>query len=174
MYRGDELRFSALVDPDNRRAVDWRVRDVALKDVAGLSDLSGCLVTWRNEMDVSRLKMLIGIRLLEFRRINAQMMASYNYQRITVIGRQADSVFAFRRCSGERELVVVVPRLTRGLGDTPVGEVWGDTHLVLPEWSARAWHGLIHEEEHAATSGTLRLADVFSVLQVAALVGNRS
>jgi hypothetical protein len=54
-------------------------------------------------------------------------------------------------------------------GKVPVRELWGNTGIVLPRESSREWRGLIHGERLAATDGTLRLADIFSALSVAAL-----
>ena len=173
IYRGDELWFGALVDPDNRRPVDWRVRDLALHDVAQPAEYQSCLTAWRDQMDVSRLKMLITSRMLAFRRENALMMASSHYDQLEVKGVQRESVFAFRRHAVDGELVVLVPRLTRRLGNTPIGEAWGDTRVVLPQRSATRWRTLIHGESRVATDGTLPLAEVFSILPVAALVAER-
>ncbi len=56
IYRGDELWCSTLVDPDNRRPVNWSVRARALQDVAGSKHPKDCLPAWRDDMDVNRLK----------------------------------------------------------------------------------------------------------------------
>ena len=169
IYRGDELWFNALVDPDNRRPVDWPLADESLRDVVRAGAPSCNLAGWRDAMDTSRIKMVIMSRLLAFRRKNAEMMASGGYQRLTVGGRHSESVLAFRRFTSDQELVVVVPRLTRRIGDTPVGVLWDDTHIVLPERSSSRWTGLIHDEHHVTMNGRLQLADVLPILPVAAL-----
>ncbi|MDQ2665178.1 MAG: hypothetical protein M3Z05_04135 [Gemmatimonadota bacterium] len=63
----------------------------------------------------------------------------------------------------------MVPRLTRRISDVPIGAMWEDTRLILPEGSSTHWHGLIHGEQLAAADGTLRLADILSAVPVAAL-----
>ena len=174
IYRGDEVWFSALVDPDNRRPVDWRARELALHDVAGTVNLRSYLNTWRDQMDGDRLKMLILTRMLVFRRDNASMMTGNSYENVQVTGRHADSAFAFRRYSANQDLIVVVPRLTRRLGATPIGETWGDTRIILPRGSSREWLGLVHGEQRLAADGTFHLADIFSALPLAALASIRT
>ena len=173
IYRGDELWFSALVDPDNRRAVDWPERDVVLREILGPANGRKRLSEWRDKMDASRIKMHLTSKMLSFRRDNGVLMTSHGYERLEVRGSRSDAVFAFRRHAADRELVVLVPRLTRQLGEPPVGAAWGDTHVVLPKESAPAWSELIHGQAHMATEDTLRMAEVFSVLPVAALASTR-
>ena len=91
----------------------------------------------------------------------------------SVGGRYSDSVLAFRHGSAERDELILVPRLTRRIEATPVGEAWGDTHIVLPTGSASAWENLIDGERHVATRGLLHLKEVFSILPVAALTDVR-
>jgi (1->4)-alpha-D-glucan 1-alpha-D-glucosylmutase len=167
LYRGDELWFSALVDPDNRRPVDWEERDLALQGVAEATVDS--LAKWRDGMDVSSIKVRIVSKLLAFRRESGLMLAEPSYEQLEVRGSQRESVLAFRRSAGEHELVILVPRLTRRLGERPVGNAWGDTRLVLPRGSAARWQSLIDGEPHLAADGVLHLAHVFSILPVAAL-----
>jgi Maltooligosyl trehalose synthase len=170
VYRGDELWFSALVDPDNRRPVDWRDYDLALGEVMHPSDASARLRAWRDQMDASRMKMLITARILNFRRESGAMMSHSDHIRLEVSGRHRESVFAFRRSFADRDILVLVPRLTRRLGENPVGEAWGDTRVMLPPGSATQWRCLIHDDVRSAGDDQLRLADVFSILPVAALV----
>ena len=174
IYRGDELWFSALVDPDNRTPVDWRVRDLTLHDVARRDEHRGCLIAWRDQMDASRLKMLILSRMLAFSRENAFMMSGASFEPLEVRGAYRDSIYAFQRSRAGKTMVVVVPRLTRRLGDQPLGALWEDTHVVLPADSPGEWSSLFQDDHQPATNGTLPVASVFSVLPVAALAADQA
>ncbi|GAB2177191.1 malto-oligosyltrehalose synthase [Dongia sp. agr-C8] len=128
LYQGTEFWDFSLVDPDNRRPVDFTARANALVDDA---DLALLLKEWRD----GRIKQAVIARLLGFRQRHAALFAEGSYEPLVVSGERADHLIAFaRRLSGEA-LVVVVPRLTAGL-DTAVGTVWRDTRIALPEAEA--------------------------------------
>jgi (1->4)-alpha-D-glucan 1-alpha-D-glucosylmutase len=168
LYRGDELWFSALVDPDNRRLVDWAARDLALRDVARPTATT-TLAVWRDKLDAGHLKMLVAAKMLLFGRVTGLLMSSLKCESLSASGGHRDSAFAFRRSSVEQDLIILAPRLTRRLAGTPVGEAWGDTGVVLPSGSPTAWQTLIDGQRHDTTGGQLRLANVFSVPPVGAL-----
>jgi (1->4)-alpha-D-glucan 1-alpha-D-glucosylmutase len=177
VYRGDELWFRALVDPDNRRPVDWAKRARALDAI------HDALVP-DTQIDVTRLrgwcalpeddglKLYITARLLHFRREHAAMMAHGTYESLQFNGPHAGRAFGFRRTLGTDELVVIVPRLTGGLGEkTPVGELWGSTALVLPQQTGdREWRCELGGQVVPSRNGSLMLADAMAILPLAVLV----
>ena len=170
IYRGDELWFSALVDPDNRRQVDWLVREDILHDVVQPAG-NEAIAAWRDEGDAGRLKMLTLHKLLAYKRDNALMMSSTSYEQIEVRGRYHECVFAFRRFAGDKQIVVAVPRLTSRLGGVHFGGAWDDTEIILPSGSASRWSSVIQGEMLAADHGAIRLSDAFAVLPVAVMAG---
>jgi (1->4)-alpha-D-glucan 1-alpha-D-glucosylmutase len=176
LYQGDELWFAALVDPDNRRPVDWADRAAAL-DVAERAATSpergAQLIHWRDTMQASELKMFVIRELLAFRRDHAQLLSCGGYERVEVAGVHADNIFAFRRFSAGEEVVVAVPRFTRALGPVVAGSAWGDTRLVVGADSATEWTCLIHGAARVATHGVLAASECFSELPVAVLQRNR-
>ena len=128
LYQGTEFWDFSLVDPDNRRPVDFNARANALADGA---DLALLLKDW----DDGRIKQAVIARLLCFRRRHAALFAEGTYEPAIVSGEKANHLIAFcRRHSGEA-LIVVVPRLTVGL-ETAVGAAWRDTRIALPETEA--------------------------------------
>jgi (1->4)-alpha-D-glucan 1-alpha-D-glucosylmutase len=181
IYQGDELWFRALVDPDNRRAVDWAKRASALDAiqdmlVAGAPVDPARLRALSSLAEDGRLKLYIIARLLQFRRDHDAMMARGTYEPIQFGGPHAGRVFGFRRTLGTDELVVVVPRLTGGLGDqTPVGDVWGSTTVVLPRQSGdREWRCELGGQVVQSRTGSLMLADVMAILPLAVLTPHRA
>ena len=110
--------------------------------------------------------------LLVARGANAELMLRGSYEPLTLSGGGAEHVFGFRRVTDAQELVVLVPRLTRTLGDLPLGAVWRGTHITLVE-DGPDWWCLIHGTRRVATAGLLPLEHLFSALPVAVLHRNR-
>lgn len=121
-YQGTELWDLSLVDPDNRRPVDYAERRRLLGRVAGLG--AGAVM---REIDSGLPKLWLIARTLELRKRRPELFAG-DYQPLVAQGARTSHLLAFRR--GER-LIVAVPRFTLTLaGD------WRDTHLRLrsPGW----------------------------------------
>jgi (1->4)-alpha-D-glucan 1-alpha-D-glucosylmutase len=124
LYQGGEFWDFSLVDPDNRRPVDYAARMGALSEEA---DLPLLLQEWRD----GRIKQALIARLLCFRRRHAALFAEGGYEPLAVSGDKADSLIAFCRRRHSEVLVVVVPRLTAGLG-AATGSAWGNTRIAMP------------------------------------------
>src|ERR1700721_2151220 len=95
-YQGTELWDLALVDPDNRRPVDFAARAQALPALAG-ADMAALAEAWPN----GRIKLALTQRLLAFRAALAAVFARGDYRPLTVAGEHRDHVIAFARCHGE-------------------------------------------------------------------------
>lgn len=120
IYQGTELWDGSLVDPDNRRPVDYDVRAVIAAEAAGLS-AADAWHRWSEGMP----KLWLIRRVLHLRREHPDWFgAQSSYQPIEARGPKAAHVVAFMR--GER-VITLVPRLVLGLR-----EGWGDTELSLP------------------------------------------
>ncbi len=141
-YQGTEIWDFTLVDPDNRRPVDYALRTKMLKSLLGRLSNPRCdharaarrLVEAREN---GRIKMFLIHSALTYRRDHRQLFQSGSYMPLEAIGRQRDNVCAFARTEEDDAVIVAVPRLvvglTRGERIPPLGsEVWGDTCLVLP------------------------------------------
>ncbi len=135
-YQGTEGWDLNLVDPDNRRPVDYAWRREALAAVAAQradpSLPAALLEAWRD----GRVKLWLTTLLLEFRKREAVLFESGSYTPVRVRGTHRNAVCAFVRRHREREVLCVVPRLWQGLVDAaaawPLGTAaWGDTELVL-------------------------------------------
>ncbi len=125
-YQGNETWDFSLVDPDNRRPVDYDRRAAMLDgDEASPADL---LSNWRD----GRIKLFAASRLLRLRRDEPELFAQGTYEPLKITGEHADSVIAFQREHGGKRLVVIVPRLTARVGFPATGEAWGDTAVELP------------------------------------------
>ena len=182
-YQGTELWGFNLVDPDNRRAVDYTRRCRLLREIDAAIDEEGAAeVTMRLMADPGddRVKMFATSRLLRFRRDHLTAFQRGGYYPLRVQGVRQEHVFAFARGEGQDRVVVVVPRLIATLlpdADVPpLGErVWGDTSIELPAGSPRAYRdGLTGDGIGSATDGDYRriaAADIFSRFPIACLEG---
>jgi (1->4)-alpha-D-glucan 1-alpha-D-glucosylmutase len=139
IYQGNELWDFSLVDPDNRRAVDYIRRQQMLESIRewgndpGAVSIGALLETPED----GRLKIYLIWRILCLRQQQADLFQQGEYLPLAVEGAKAKYVVAFARRSGTTRALVVVPRLVAGLlNDTdlpPIGpRIWGDTRVLLP------------------------------------------
>ncbi|MGC3893452.1 malto-oligosyltrehalose synthase [Pseudomonas urmiensis] len=141
LYQGNEYWDLSLVDPDNRRPVDYAVRRASLDDSTPLAAL---LEHWRD----GRIKQALIAQVLDCRQAYPALFRRGDYLPLAVQGRHADKVLAFARLGDGERAIVVVPRLTYallGTSPTPLipAQNWDDTRLILPFASSPAnWTGL--------------------------------
>jgi (1->4)-alpha-D-glucan 1-alpha-D-glucosylmutase len=152
IYQGTELWDLSLVDPDNRRPVEWALRRRLLAEVASASPEE----IWRRQ-DEGLPKLWVIRQALALRRERpAAFGLEGTYRALTAAGRRALHTIAFAR--GD-DVVAVAPRLVLGLG----GE-WDDTTLPMP---AGAWRNVLTGDTVAG--GEIRLADLLRRFPVALL-----
>ena len=183
-YQGSELWDLSLVDPDNRRPVDFARRRSLLDELtrriaAESSDLSGLcrelLVAWPD----GRVKLYVIHRALTLRRARPRLFGLGTYVPLAAEGAHAEHVVAFARQNGPDVAVAVVPRLSARLTDfgarSPLGaEVWGETWLSLGDASLAGTYrdrltGRRIEVESRDGAPALSVGELFDVLPVALL-----
>ncbi|MBV9394991.1 MAG: malto-oligosyltrehalose synthase [Methylobacteriaceae bacterium] len=129
-YQGTEFWDFSLVDPDNRRPVDYSARAAALSDSTDLADL---IRGWAD----GRIKQRVMAILLADRAAAPELYSEGTFEPLAVRGAEAARLVAFKRQRQNDMLMVAVPRLLhRQLAelDFPLGEAgWRDTRLGLPE-----------------------------------------
>lgn len=131
LYQGCEFWDFSLVDPDNRRPVDFAARQNALQ---ANDEPTAMLASWQD----GRIKQWLIQQVLAIRAAHPSLFSQGSYQPLTVTGRHAAQVLAFLRSHGDEHLLVIVPRLAAGLlaeHDLPhvPAQRWGDTAVVLPD-----------------------------------------
>ncbi|MBK5958793.1 malto-oligosyltrehalose synthase [Rhodoplanes elegans] len=102
IYQGTELWDLSLVDPDNRRAVDFDARNAMLTAIGETPDWAALAASWTD----GRIKLALTHRLLELRRALPAVFADGGYAPLPVEGPQAGHVLAFAR-TGRRDAVIV-------------------------------------------------------------------
>ena len=177
VYRGDELWFQALVDPDNRRPVDWDGRAARLDEVRRACDQGRegvppleTLRSWRDSVEDGRLKLYLTNRLLRLRRDEGEAFRAGGYLPLGVEGAHAERVFAFQRGEGVGARIVLVPRLTGVLGGgAPIGARWGDTRVSIEGEAVATWRCLLSGLDVPVWEGTLMVTAALAELPVALL-----
>jgi maltooligosyltrehalose synthase len=130
-FQGTEFWDFSLVDPDNRRPVDFAARVVSL----GARATPETLVTsWRD----GQIKQAVIARALALRGMAPELFARGDYRPLDVVGPLARHVLAFMRAHGDQASLTVVPRLPQRLlaGDDTItipSAVWRETALVCPD-----------------------------------------
>ncbi|HET6576541.1 MAG TPA: malto-oligosyltrehalose synthase [Fimbriiglobus sp.] len=171
-YQGTELLDLNLVDPDNRRPVDYRLRESLLRaldrEAEGTAGLNLSPFDRRAKLHVVSLA-------LRLRRSAPELFGTGDYLPVAAAGAKAEHVFAFARRTADRAVLVVVPRLVVGLtggGDRPPlgAEVWADTRLELPESAdGEAWVDRLTGERLTVSGAGLAVGRVLSRFPVSLL-----
>jgi (1->4)-alpha-D-glucan 1-alpha-D-glucosylmutase len=184
VYRGDELWFQALVDPDNRRPVDWDARAARLDEVRRACDAGAdgvppidALRRWLAGIEDGTLKMYLTTRLLRLRRDDGPTLTSGRYRPMRAEGEHADRLVLFRRGEdrGAGTRIVVVPRLTVRLGaGAPIGARWGDTRVRLEDEGVDEWRCLLSGVRVPVRDGAVAVSAVLADLPVAVLAPSSS
>ncbi|NIP73137.1 MAG: malto-oligosyltrehalose synthase [Gammaproteobacteria bacterium] len=142
IYQGNELWTFQLVDPDNRRPVDYARRRTLLEGLkretaeAGerLPAYARALV---DSMADGRIKLYVTWRVLELRRRRSELFKRGAYTALECTGAHAERLCGFLRSCRKGGLMVIAPRLLAeltNLGEVPpLGDPWGDTAITLPE-----------------------------------------
>ncbi len=176
LYQGDEVWNFALVDPDNRRPVNFELREASLAELPALeARLAG-----GEPLDLfdHRTKLLVTSRLLTLRRERAELFMAGEYRPLEVRGARAAHAIAFARMRGGEVCVTVAPRLigcqlTQSAGSNEsAADWWGDTHVELPaELHGRALRSAFSGVETKFSEQRIALSTALSTLPVAVYRG---
>jgi len=183
-YQGTDLWDFSLVDPDNRRPVDYEVRRrmlAELKASAGWPprERQAILDRLLQGSPSGQVKMYLIWRALELRNLHRELFESGNYVPLRAAGTKQEHVCAFARRLEHQEAIFIVPRLpltlAQGEERLPVGNaLWQDTELALPDAKPGTQYRnvltdeLINIGEHDGPVG-LPVAQALSIFPVALL-----
>ncbi|MFZ5597281.1 MAG: malto-oligosyltrehalose synthase [Bacillota bacterium] len=199
-YQGTEVWSLTLVDPDNRRPVDFGARKELLSQIreeeAGRE--TGPVEKYMDSWQDGRIKLFLIYKALNFRRNHRELFSSGEYIPLNGDGPMSGHICAFARRLGDHWALVAVPRLLAGFlvedgrmegveeslaaGEFPLPEdLWGETTLVMPEDSPHRWKSVLTgedvsavalDEDGAAEARTICLSKVFGKIPFALLTGN--
>jgi (1->4)-alpha-D-glucan 1-alpha-D-glucosylmutase len=181
IYQGDEMWNFTLVDPDNRRAVDFEARRAALDridaSVAAADAATGCSEMLAS-VDDGRIKLYVTWCALRERRLHPAVFLRGTYLPLQGRGVKRGHAFAFMRRSGAESIVTAVTRLPVSLGGPahiPTGLAWGDSEIIFPHGDVpHRWRCALTDltvETQRGNGGSALLArEVFRTLPVALLI----
>ncbi len=173
IYQGCEFWDQSLVDPDNRRPVDYDERERTLAALqAGSTTFPDLLRTWPD----GRVKQAVAAQLLALRRDRPLLFADGDYLAITPEGDEAERLVAFVRILDSEAVLVVVPRLVAPLLEgtaipLPPAQRWGETRLPCPpEFIGRKWREVFTGREVCEEGGAFPVSGLLADFPLAVLV----
>jgi (1->4)-alpha-D-glucan 1-alpha-D-glucosylmutase len=176
-YQGSEMWDLSLVDPDNRRPVDYTLRADALDAMLHKAETEGAKSVCRDvtaTLEDGRIKLWTTHRVLATRSEMPDVFRRGEYLPLTADDGYAQHVIAFLRRYGTECVLTAVPRfactLMRHRPEPPLGEAWGKGILVVKECVGRRLvHVFTREELVVPEDGRIPLAQLFADFPVAML-----
>ena len=178
-YQGNELWEFNLVDPDNRRAVDYGLRRRVLEEFREVCD-GGCdqHATFARKlaanMDDGRIKAYLVWKILNLRKQQPELFQLAEYVPLEITGERTKHLFAFARRHETQTLIAIAPRLCaqlmRGELRLPCGEeTWRDAQIRIPS-SVTRFRDLLTGETLSGEHGEVLGKHVFRNFPVALLL----
>ena len=173
IYQGTEFSDDSLVDPDNRRPVDYEKRRRYLDEIRRAHSrapgrFSAELLAGA---DQDKIKLFLIYCGLLIRRRQPELFATGDYLPLAVEGPRASHAIAYARTLGDNWCVTVVPRFLSRISTPETladhGGTWQATCVVLPSAAPRRWRSVFTETTFDAGNGRLRLDVVMSAFPVA-------
>jgi (1->4)-alpha-D-glucan 1-alpha-D-glucosylmutase len=179
VYQGNELWDFSLVDPDNRRPVDFDLRQRMLRDIeqkASAGDHATLCRELLAEYQTGAVKLLTTSRALCFRRDHGGLFQFGSYVPMYGAVEKQEHLCAFARIHEREIAITAVPRLSYTLmgGEMrpPIGDAWGNAELALPSNSAAEFLNVLTGETVKATpTRSLLCRELFASFPVALLIG---
>jgi (1->4)-alpha-D-glucan 1-alpha-D-glucosylmutase len=180
-YQGCELWDWNLVDPDNRRPVDYKRRRrfvQELKEVLARPDRFDAVQDLMRHPADGRIKLYLILAGLHCRRTHADVFEHGRYVPLEAEGPQAGHLFAFARLQGANVIIAAVPRLIAVRSAEAMGSIWNETWVMMPrEWEAPpqlqdVLTGRSISPDRQGGRYMVRASEVFAACPAGLLVGN--
>lgn len=176
LYQGTELWDFSLVDPDNRRPVDFKKRERLLNDIItqAKDDLPTLLAELLTTREDGRIKLFLTWRALSARKRHGELFQKGSYIPLEVTGSLKDHVIAFARSYRGEWILTIAPRFLTAVVTSdkhPFGrEVWEDTRIELSENAPTSWKD-VFTAGCITSDKTLFIGDALKQFPVALLIG---
>jgi (1->4)-alpha-D-glucan 1-alpha-D-glucosylmutase len=165
IYQGNEIWDFSLVDPDNRRPVDYNRRRELLTALPGVTP-DELMRAWPD----GRIKLFLTQRVLQFRRQHADLFQRGEYLPLRASGMFAESCISFARRLTSKWIAVISPRLSSRVGFPPIGDLWKDTAIEFPQrLSLNKAHDLFTCRPMPLKHRDVKVADAVSILPFAVI-----
>jgi (1->4)-alpha-D-glucan 1-alpha-D-glucosylmutase len=173
-YQGTEYWDLSMVDPDNRRPVNYNERQKNLEDMEVCWQQSSptLLADLRDDPFDPRIKLFTLYQCLNTRKLYCPLFDQGTYQPVGVkLGVNAN-LLAFRRVTAEAEALVIIPLGITALNthpSLPLGEdAWGNSYLEMHQASGEWHHVFLNQKMNL--KGQVKIAELLSDFPVALLI----
>ncbi len=182
-YQGTELWDFSLVDPDNRRPVDYELRARLLAELeqacAESTDRAALVSELLTCCHDGRIKLYVTREALRFRRSHPDLFQRGEYVPLDAHGPKAHHAVAFARIHADQAIVTAVPRLVAGLAPNAAKlsldpELWEHTTITVPSWRPGSQYRNVMTGDILASASqgdrqTLEAGQIFALCPVAIL-----
>jgi (1->4)-alpha-D-glucan 1-alpha-D-glucosylmutase len=166
-YQGTEIWDFSLVDPDNRRRVDYEMRKGFLQALSGgvnIPELLRSLADGKAKLHIIR-------QGLKLRKEMPELFYAPTYTPLYADAGKEENICAFTLNNGSQRIVAVAPRLFAGMVPDahclPLGGIWGDSRLPMPPGR---YENVLTGENHEVAERGIPLADLLATFPTALLV----
>ncbi|WP_446744322.1 malto-oligosyltrehalose synthase [Silvibacterium acidisoli] len=174
-YQGSEMWDLSLVDPDNRRPIDFEARDFALSTLEKTAAEQGAIWVCNdvmNNLADGRVKLWATARTLAVRNRMPEAFRRGNYT--AVYSNESSDLIAFFRQNGNEVALIVAPRFTctlmQGKPNLPIGDAWGNATITLPGLeNAELQNTFTDERVTVPEDGKMKVRDLLAHFPVAIL-----
>ena len=175
IYQGMELWDFSLVDPDNRRPVDFHLRERDLEQLTEWSksgDLQGLCQHLLHDYQNGRIKMWTTMQTLNFRRDHPELFKAGRYIPLQANRGKEEHVVAYARVRPGETAIIAAPRLSytlmKGNMEPPLAGAWNDSELLLPpEIKGTRWRNIFTGEVLTMTERAPLCREIFARFPVA-------
>jgi (1->4)-alpha-D-glucan 1-alpha-D-glucosylmutase len=173
LYQGSELWDLNLVDPDNRRPVDYAVRRRLLGEINQTirDNRRAAIGEMMRHWTDGRCKLAVIATLLAHRRDHPMLYANGCYDPVPAIGPKADQICAFTRSHDNDAILVVASRFPARLASDPD---WADTAVAWPSSDHSAWRDVLTGRTFSQDGSGPPIATLLEILPVAVLAPKRT
>jgi (1->4)-alpha-D-glucan 1-alpha-D-glucosylmutase len=176
-YQGTELWDFSFVDPDNRRPVDYKKREVLLNEILGNDQVSSLeyIAELLSNREDGRIKFFLTYKALQTRKKRSGVFCKGAYIPLETGGRWKDHIVAFARHDSHDWALTIAPRFLTSIineEEYPLGdEIWKDTHLVLPDGAPSSWKNALTGQT-VQGSRSLSMGEILQSFPVALLMND--
>ncbi|NLG18495.1 MAG: malto-oligosyltrehalose synthase [Fibrobacter sp.] len=174
-YQGTELWDLNLVDPDNRREIDYRKRALILKELKQGGTDKNFINSLLEERNEGRVKMFLIYRCLEARKRYRELFQSGIYKPLKTGGTFKGSIVAFTRDGEENRAIIAVPRFLVSIispQELPLGRrIWKDSYIEMPSGERTSYTDALTGRQ-LSSDEIMYAGDLFETFPGALLIGN--
>ncbi len=161
-YQGCELWDFSLVDPDNRRPVNYDLRMQYLestKNIATTEEIENLLINYTN----GKIKLYIMNKILNLRKNYSQLFLNGKYTPVRTAGKYKNNIISFLRENSKVKLLVVLPRFTTEITknyEFPINNIWANTSILIPKPSKKIWSNIFFDQTIKHTHNKIKIAEL--------------